>query len=780
MSRFVSTVSGHPSRRPEGRPDNTSTVNITTANGSSITITGSHIELEVQNLSPANVLPRRRPSVNHLKMEEVDGDDEARTTVDWVENVGLGHRIENDKKLSPPPHHLPDRRLGGGPGAFTLSEGPMVSRSRVDVMRGPLAPRSSRGDLGHGVNNQTRNDIKPSQPNERLDSRQDARSPQNGVSSGDGTRIEPISQRNRGPTNPTSAHLGLGRPSIRPPQAPAVEDLPTQHAAPSPEPQAAIHTTGVTSTPTLHSRNAEAERRPSISGSLRRLSSRFGPNPPDQIPPIVSTPPMFRRASLNPSHHSSQSSASEHPDFPVHPRPPSPFERLEVVSGSVHSVSSPVSSLQQVHDSQADDQSSVSTWRKAPLPPSEPTVTSTVTSTPCATIPRPIEKHSQAGESSISTWHKAPVFHPEPLAASMGVSSSHPYTSQFVEKKSQRNEPSTVSTSRRAPLPPSEPSAPSTVTSTPHAPPSQSIEKSPRIVAPPTDTPSARSIWRSKMLPESDTQSNATFSTLTTSIPVPIEYRAPPRGTANNERFISNQSSVSNTERNRDKFPTLRRLMHNPIEANVGPASGSGMFAMRAACIKTIRFRILVPWYQHRQRPPSVSPRVLPRIRWNLSPGMLVDAILSSQGGHGGMFRTNENAQITHSNDPPSDAYFYRNAQSGGHSVNPSAHRMFSPARIQHPVPPPPAPQTHNPWEPLPYLSQSKPTPLLPSPAQSPSRDNEPRQEDSSPNSLGLFGVGPPGSSLQRSNSRVDKAGSVAPSTPPSTPRVMAMQSVPI
>lgn len=125
----------------------------------------------------------------------------------------------------------------------------------------------------------------------------------------------------------------------------------------------------------------------------------------------------------------------------------------------------------------------------------------------------------------------------------------------------QRDEPSSVSTWRRAALPSSEPNPPSTVASTPHTAPSRSVEKvrahSPSLafqnhlqphlyrvlfqpshpIAPlPTDTPSARSLWRSKMLPESDTQSNATLSTIT-SIPVPIEYRAPPpRSTASVER----------------------------------------------------------------------------------------------------------------------------------------------------------------------------------------------------------------------------------------------------
>ena len=177
---------------------------------------------------------------------------------------------------------------------------------------------------------------------------------------------------------------------MRPPQAASVQGLPTQHITPSSEVQAPIQTASVPSIPIPQPRDADTERHPSISGSIRRPSNRFCSSL-DQIPPIISTPPTTRRANLNPSHHSSHHS-SEHADyFPVVPRPPSPFERLEVISGSVHSVSSPASYLQ-VRDSRTDDQSPVSTWRKVALPLSEPTVASTVANTPRAPISHPVEK----------------------------------------------------------------------------------------------------------------------------------------------------------------------------------------------------------------------------------------------------------------------------------------------------------------------------------------------------------------------------------------------------
>lgn len=77
-----------------------STINITTANGSSITITGSHIELEVQNLSPpTNNNDERRLSASRPNGAEVIDDvrEDAQTTVDWSADANLARQIEADR-----------------------------------------------------------------------------------------------------------------------------------------------------------------------------------------------------------------------------------------------------------------------------------------------------------------------------------------------------------------------------------------------------------------------------------------------------------------------------------------------------------------------------------------------------------------------------------------------------------------------------------------------------------------------------------------------------------
>jgi hypothetical protein len=76
-----------------------STINITTANGSSITITGSHIELEVQNLSPpANSTGRRHSVSRPSRGEVIDGaPEDAQTTVDWSADANLARQIETDR-----------------------------------------------------------------------------------------------------------------------------------------------------------------------------------------------------------------------------------------------------------------------------------------------------------------------------------------------------------------------------------------------------------------------------------------------------------------------------------------------------------------------------------------------------------------------------------------------------------------------------------------------------------------------------------------------------------
>jgi len=125
MSRFVTTVGRPQARATEAhvRSENVrcafntlcsyftssthianarghSTINITTANGSSITITGSHIELEVQNLSPPTNTNRRRQSVDQPGREQQVSDDapeDAQTTVDWSADANLAGQIEADR-----------------------------------------------------------------------------------------------------------------------------------------------------------------------------------------------------------------------------------------------------------------------------------------------------------------------------------------------------------------------------------------------------------------------------------------------------------------------------------------------------------------------------------------------------------------------------------------------------------------------------------------------------------------------------------------------------------
>lgn len=79
-------------------------------------------------------------------------------------------------------------------------------------------------------------------------------------------------------------------------------------------------------------------------------------------------------------------------------------------------------------------------------------------------------------------------------------------------------------------------------------------------------------------------------------------------------------------------------------------------------------------------------------------------------------------------------------------------------------------------------MDQQQPGSSLPTPDNSPPR---PLQEtepipDSSANLLGLFGV-EPSHGLNRKSSKLEggRQGSVGVSTPPDTPRMMAMQSVP-
>jgi len=206
------------------------------------------------------------------------------------------------------------------------------------------------------------------------------------------------------------------------------------------------------------------------------------------------------------------------------------------------------------------------------------------------------------------------------------------------------------------------------------------------------------------------------------------------------------------------------------------------MFAVRAAMQQNNPFQnpgsvVSAPPATTFRPPPNASLRHAEHFNQDAR-----EAILSSHGGP--QFGMNETVPITSSNGPEPDALSIGNVVPAGQNANPFARRMFSPMRPQPPVPPPPVPQAHNPWRPPPTSSQPKQAPsllpsLLPTPTQSPSRVNEPEQEEISPNSLGLFGVGPPGPSPQRSNSKVGKDGSIAPSTPPSTPRVMAMRSVP-
>lgn len=124
MSRFVTTVGRPQARATEAhvRSENVrcafntfcgyslarsthipnardSTINITTANGSSITITGSHIELEVQNLSPPTNTNRRRQSVDRPGREQVSDDapEDAQTIVDWSADANLARQIEADR-----------------------------------------------------------------------------------------------------------------------------------------------------------------------------------------------------------------------------------------------------------------------------------------------------------------------------------------------------------------------------------------------------------------------------------------------------------------------------------------------------------------------------------------------------------------------------------------------------------------------------------------------------------------------------------------------------------
>lgn len=88
-------------------------MNIITANGSSITITGSGIELDVQNVAQPstsreavtgtnNSAPpfRRRPSQTRLRQRNSDDqekDDDQRTTVDWIGSDSLARQIDADR-----------------------------------------------------------------------------------------------------------------------------------------------------------------------------------------------------------------------------------------------------------------------------------------------------------------------------------------------------------------------------------------------------------------------------------------------------------------------------------------------------------------------------------------------------------------------------------------------------------------------------------------------------------------------------------------------------------
>lgn len=87
-------------------------MNIITANGSSITITGSGIELDVQNVAQPstsretvagtnNAPPvRRRPSQTRLRQrnsDDQDKDDDQRTTVDWIGSDSLARQIDADR-----------------------------------------------------------------------------------------------------------------------------------------------------------------------------------------------------------------------------------------------------------------------------------------------------------------------------------------------------------------------------------------------------------------------------------------------------------------------------------------------------------------------------------------------------------------------------------------------------------------------------------------------------------------------------------------------------------
>ncbi|KAF8330189.1 uncharacterized protein EI90DRAFT_1232228 [Cantharellus anzutake] len=86
-----------------------------------------------------------------------------------------------------------------------------------------------------------------------------------------------------------------------------------------------------------------------------------------------------------------------------------------------------------------------------------------------------------------------------------------------------------------------------------------------RVHAPPTDTPSGRSMWKSKLLPNSETASEDGKSSKTIpGIPVPIEFGPPPQsitGRSHKARSIVTPSNASNVDV-AEKGPAHPALSH--------------------------------------------------------------------------------------------------------------------------------------------------------------------------------------------------------------------------